>query len=61
MNYILGGGGFGSRLMDKIREELGFVYSISSSFSARKHAGPFTVVLQTKNASTAQPSKSHEK
>jgi len=54
MNYILGGGGFGSRLMDKIREELGFVYSISSSFSARKHAGPFTVVLQTKNASTAQ-------
>ena len=54
MNYILGGGGFGSRLMDKIREELGFVYSISSSFSARKHAGPFTVVLQTKNASTTQ-------
>jgi len=54
MNYILGGGGFGSRLMDKIREELGLVYSIGSSFSARKHAGPFTVVLQTKNASTKQ-------
>jgi zinc protease len=54
MNYILGGGGFGSRLMDKIREELALVYSIGSSFSARKHAGPFTVVLQTKNASTAQ-------
>ncbi len=54
MNYILGGGGFGSRLMDKIREELALVYSIGSSFSARKHAGPFTVVLQTKNASTTQ-------
>ena len=54
MNYILGGGGFGSRLMDKIREELALVYHVGSSFSARKHAGPFTVVLQTKNASTAQ-------
>jgi len=54
MNYILGGGGFGSRLMDKIREELALVYSIGSSFSARKHAGPFTVVLQTKNASASQ-------
>jgi len=54
MNYILGGGGFGSRLMDKIREELALVYHVSSSFSARKHAGPFTVVLQTKNASATQ-------
>jgi zinc protease len=54
MNYILGAGGFGSRLMDKIREELGLVYHIGSSFSARKHAGPFTVVLQTKNASATQ-------
>ena len=49
MNYILGGGGFGSRLMDHIREEKGYVYSISSHFSARKHPGPFTVSLQTKN------------
>jgi zinc protease len=54
MNYILGAGGFGSRLMDKIREELGLVYHVGSSFSARKHAGPFTVVLQTKNASATQ-------
>jgi zinc protease len=54
MNYILGAGGFGSRLMDKIREELGLVYNVGSSFSARKHAGPFTVSLQTKNASAVQ-------
>ena len=54
MNYILGAGGFGSRLMDKIREELGLVYHVGSSFSARKHAGPFTVSLQTKNESTTQ-------
>jgi zinc protease len=54
MNYILGGGGFGSRLMDKIREELALVYHVSSNFSVRKHAGPFTVGLQTKNATAAQ-------
>jgi zinc protease len=40
--------------MDKIREELALVYHVSSSFSARKHEGPFTVVLQTKNASATQ-------
>ena len=54
MNYILGGGGFGSRLMDKIREELALVYHVGSSFSARKHPGPFTVGLQTKNATATQ-------
>ncbi|MGE0823174.1 MAG: M16 family metallopeptidase [Candidatus Binatia bacterium] len=54
MNYTLGGGGFGSRLMDKIREELGLVYGIYSSFSAERHAGPFRVMLQTKNSSAKQ-------
>ncbi len=54
MNYILGGGGFGSRLMDRIREEKGYVYSIGSYFSTRKHPGPFTVSLQTKNESAQQ-------
>jgi zinc protease len=54
MNYILGGGGFGSRLMDRIREELGLVYSISSSFTTRKHPGPFVIGLQTKNASALE-------
>jgi zinc protease len=54
MNYILGAGGTESRLMKRIREELGLVYHIGSSFSARKHAGPFTISLQTKNASAAQ-------
>ncbi len=54
MNYVLGGGGFGSRLMDKIREELALVYHVSSGFTVRKHAGPFTVGLQTKNATATQ-------
>jgi zinc protease len=54
MNYILGMRGTESRLMKRIREELGLVYSISSTFMARKHAGPFLVSLQTKNASATQ-------
>lgn len=54
MNHILGGGGFGSRLMDRIREEKGYAYSIGSYFSARKHPGPFTVSLQTKNENARQ-------
>jgi zinc protease len=54
MNYLLGGGGFESLLMRRIRGELGLVYHVSSEFSARKHPGPFSIVLQTKNASAKQ-------
>ncbi|HYL80560.1 MAG TPA: pitrilysin family protein, partial [Candidatus Acidoferrum sp.] len=49
MNYILGGGGFNSRLMTKIREEKGWAYDVRSSFVPDKYAGTFTVTLQTKN------------
>lgn len=54
MNYILGGGGFASRLLGNIRDEKGWAYSIYSQFDARLHQGPFVVSLQTKNE-TAQP------
>jgi len=53
MNYILGGGGFSSRLMDNIRTQAGLAYSVSSFFAANKSAGPFEIVMQTKNASVA--------
>lgn len=43
MNYILGGGGFSSRLMKKIRSELGYTYGIYSSLEPRKYPGPFTI------------------
>ena len=43
MNYILGGGGFSSRLMQKIRSELGYTYGIHSSLEPRKYPGPFTI------------------
>jgi len=43
MNYILGGGGFSSRLMQKIRSELGYTYGIYSSLEPRKFPGPFAI------------------
>jgi zinc protease len=49
MNYILGGGGFSSRVLDSIRNERGLAYSVYSYFSAEKHRGTFELVMQTKN------------
>jgi zinc protease len=51
MNFILGGGGFSSRLMDSIRDRMGLAYSVYSSFSPRLEQGHFMVSVQTKNAS----------
>ena len=50
MNYILGGGGFSSRLLTVIRENQGLAYSVHSIYEARYYPGRFTVSLQTKNA-----------
>jgi zinc protease len=57
MNYILGGGGFASRLMKVVRSKHGLAYSIGSLFDARKFQGPFAVVLQTKNSSSNEAIK----
>ncbi|MDI6853536.1 MAG: pitrilysin family protein [Deltaproteobacteria bacterium] len=54
MNYILGGGGFASRLVDNIRENLGLAYSVGSSFNPGLEPGPFAVGLETKNASAGE-------
>lgn len=51
MNYILGGGGFSSRLMDNIRDNRGLAYDVSSGFDAMKEPGAFAVEIQTKNES----------
>jgi zinc protease len=50
MNYILGGGGFSSRLLTAIREDQGLAYSVHSALDVRYYPGRFTVSLQTKNA-----------
>jgi len=51
MNYILGGGGFVSRLMGEIRNKRGLAYSVGSFFDPGKYPGSFQIVLQTKNPS----------
>lgn len=51
MNYIFGGGGFSSRLMQSIRDEMGLAYDVDSSFSLNKEKGLFQVEVQTKNES----------
>lgn len=47
-NYILGGGGFASRLTREVREKRGLTYGVYSYFSPGLHAGSFTVGLQTR-------------
>lgn len=51
-NYVLGGGGFDSRLLKEIRDKRGYAYSAYSYFAPLAVAGPFTLGLQTKNAQT---------
>jgi len=54
MNYILGGGGFSSRLLTEVRAKRGFAYSIESVFDLKKFAGSFSVHFQTKNDSARE-------
>ncbi|MBI1176628.1 hypothetical protein GC207_04230 [bacterium] len=50
MNDILGGGGFTSRLMNRIRSDEGLAYSAGSAFQAGVYApGPFIAVFQSKS------------
>jgi zinc protease len=47
-NSVLGGGGFGSRLMTEVREKRGLTYGISSGFTPMQAQGPFMISLQTR-------------
>ncbi|WP_034297895.1 pitrilysin family protein [Herbaspirillum sp. RV1423] len=51
-NYILGGGGFVSRLTNEVREKRALSYSIYSYFSPLAQQGPFQIGLQTKQDQT---------
>lgn len=53
-NYILGGGGFVSRLNNEVRQKRGLSYSVYSYFSPALHAGAFTLGLQTRPDQAAQ-------
>lgn len=47
-NQILGGSGFGSRLMQEIRESRGLSYSVSSRLIPMQATGPVMVSMQTR-------------
>lgn len=42
-NYILGGGGFASRLTQELRETKGYTYGIASAFQGSKNVGAFGI------------------
>ena len=56
MNYILGGGGFVSRMMTEIRQKRGLTYDINTQFSYNRFPGEFTITTYTRNDSTARAS-----
>lgn len=58
LNYVVGGGGFASRLMKSLREEQGLTYGASSDFQTRALGGTFvcgcTTSLATMNRAAAE-------
>jgi predicted Zn-dependent peptidase len=57
MNEILGGG-FASRLFQKVRTELGLAYEVEGGISFDyDHPGPFSTIVVTKSASTVEATK----
>ena len=54
MNYVLGGGGFVSRMMADIRAKRGLTYDINSQFAYQRFTGDFTVTTFTRTDSTAK-------
>ncbi|MDG6773927.1 pitrilysin family protein [Thiomicrorhabdus sp. ZW0627] len=56
-NHLLGGSGFGSLLMEEVREKRGLVYSVGSGFAPMRVAGPWLSYLSTKNQSANEAEK----
>ncbi|TYO98786.1 zinc protease [Geothermobacter ehrlichii] len=55
MNFILGGGGFNSRLMREVRSNRGLAYSVYSYYQiGRLLPGPFIAGCETKTESTGE-------
>lgn len=51
LNYILGGGGFNSRLMEEVREKRGLAYSIFSALAPFRHSAVYVGTVATENKS----------
>lgn len=54
MNYVLGGGGFNSRLMNEVRDRRGLAYGASSRLSYYAKGGLFTASVATMNERVAE-------
>jgi zinc protease len=56
-NYILGGGGFSSRLTTEVREKRGLTYSVSTAINTDLRAGYFAGQIATKAGSVNETIK----
>lgn len=54
LNYVVGGGGFSSRLMDEVREKRGLTYGIGSSLASYDHANLISISGSTVNDKAAE-------
>lgn len=54
MNYVLGGGGFSSRLTEEVREKRGLAYSVYSYLMPLRHAGLIFGGVATENSRFAE-------
>jgi zinc protease len=54
LNYIIGGGGFSSRLMEEVREKRGLAYSVHSNIFPYQHGAVFVGNVATKNEAVGQ-------
>jgi zinc protease len=53
-NHMLGGSGLVARLANEIREKRGLAYSTYSYFTPMRKKGPYTIGVQTRNASAQE-------
>ncbi|MBI1262039.1 MAG: insulinase family protein [Rhizobiales bacterium] len=54
MNYVLGGGGFSSRLTEEVREKRGLAYSVGTNLNPLDHAASIVGSVGTQNARMGQ-------
>jgi len=54
LNYIIGGGGFSSRLMEEVREKRGLAYSVYSNLYPYQHGAVFIGHVATRNEAVGQ-------
>lgn len=54
MNYVLGGGGFSSRLMNELREKRGLTYGVNTDLATLQRAGLITGSYETPNAKVGE-------